>query len=196
MFNLDSNTLASLIYQILFLGMLISSLFIRTTTNRSNKLKHLAIWLSVIFVGVIFYNNRNMFHNFIPYVANTSEEGKIEIQKSSDNHFYIMLKVNNKNILFLIDTGATTTSLTLKDAKRIGIDVNNLKYNQMVNTANGTAFGASAKISNIQVGNFKIEDMWVLINQNMSGNSLLGMNFLKQLSGYEVRQDKMILYFQ
>lgn len=193
MFNFDSNTTASLIYQILFLGMLISSLFIRTATDRGKKLKYLAVWLAVIFVGVIIYNNRS---NFIPYVANTSQEGKIEIQKSADNHFYIMLKVNNVNVLFLIDTGATTTSLTLNDAKRIGIDMNSLKYNQMVNTANGTAFGASAKISNIQLGNFKIDDMWVLINQNMSGNSLLGMNFLKQLNGYEVRQDKMILYFK
>ena len=193
MFNFDNNTLASLVYQILFLGMLISSLFIRTTTDRGKKLKYLSVWLAVIFVGVVVYNNRS---SFIPYIANTNQEGKVEIQKSADNHFYIALEVNNKNVLFLIDTGATTTTLTLKDARRVGIDVNSLKFNQMVNTANGTAFGASAKISNIQVGNFKIDDMWVLINQNMSGNSLLGMNFLKQLSGYEVRQDKMILYFR
>jgi len=193
MFNFDSNTIASLVYQIIFLVMLISSLFIRTTTDRGKKLKYLAVWLAVIFVGIVVYNNRN---SFIPYVANISQEGKIEIRKSSDNHFYIMLKVNNVNVLFLIDTGATTTSLTLNDAKRIGIDVNNLKFNQMVNTANGTAFGASAKISDIKVGNLKIDDMWVLINQNMSGNSLLGMNFLKQLNGYEVKQDKMILYLK
>lgn len=193
MFNFDSNTLASLIYQVLLLSMLISSLFIRTATDRGKKLKYLAVWLAAIFVGVIFYNNRN---NFIPYVAKVDQEGKIEIQKSADNHFYIMLKVNNVNVLFLIDTGATTTSLTLNDAKRVGIDVNNLKYNQMVNTANGTAFGASAKISNVKIENFKFDDMWVLINQNMSGSSLLGMNFLKQLSGYEVRQDKMILYLK
>ncbi len=195
MFNLDNNTLSSLIYQVLLLAMLVSSLFIRTTTDRGKKFRHLAIWLAVIFVGVIFYNNRSIFHNFIPYVANTNEEGKLEIRKSADNHFYIMLKVNNQNILFLIDTGATTTSLTLKDAKRIGVNTDNLKYNQIVNTANGIIYNASAKIFNIQVGNFKIDDMWVLVNKNLSGNSLLGMNFLKQLKGYEVRQDKMILYY-
>lgn len=193
MFNLDNNSIASLISQILILGMLISSLFIRATTDRSKKLKHIAIWLAVIFVGVIIYNNRS---NFIPYVAKTNEEGQLEIQKSSDNHFYIMLKVNNTNVLFLIDTGATTTTLTTNDAKRIGIDINNLQYNQLINTANGTTFGASAQISNIQIGNFKLDNLWVLVNQSMSGNSLLGMNFLKQLSGYEVRQDKMILYFK
>ncbi|HSQ97800.1 MAG TPA: TIGR02281 family clan AA aspartic protease [Rickettsiales bacterium] len=192
MFNLDNNSLASLISQILILTMLISSLFIRTTTDKSKKLKHVAIWLAVIFVGVVIYNHRS---NFIPYVANTNTEGKLEIQKASDNHFYIMLKVNNTNVLFLIDTGATTTTLTLKDARRVGINTNNLKYNQAINTANGTTFGASTEIPNIQIGNFKIDKMWVLVNQNMSGNSLLGMNFLKQLNGYEVRQDKMILYF-
>lgn len=195
MFNFDYSTIGSLIFQILLLAMLISSLLIKSKVDRNKKLQNIAIWLLIIFVGTIIYNNKSLLNNFVPYVANTSENGKIEIQKSSDNHFYLMTKVNGKNIIFLIDTGATTTTLTEKDAKRIGINLNDLKYNQIIKTANGISFSAVAKIENFEVGNFRINDFWVLVNKNLSENSLLGMNFLKKLKGYEVFNNKMILYY-
>lgn len=195
MFNFDYNTIGSLIFQILLLTILISSLLIKSKVDRNKKLQNIAIWLLIIFVGTIIYNNKSLLNNFVPYIANTSQNGKIEIQKSSDNHFYLMAKVNGKNVIFLIDTGATTTTLTEKDAKRIGINLNDLKYNQIIQTANGTSFSADAKIENFEVGNFRINDFWILVNKNLSENSLLGMNFLKKLKGYEVFNNKMILYY-
>lgn len=195
MFNLGENELGNLLYQLIFLGILISSIFIRTTTDRGNKLKQLAIWLAIIFVGVIIYNNKYLLKNFVPYVASDTGENSLEIQKSSDKHFYITLKLNGKNVLFLIDTGATTTSLTLRDTKRLGIDVSKLKFNQMVNTANGITYNASVEIKNVQLNEYDIGSMWVLVSKDLDGNSLLGMNFLNKLKGYEVKRDKMILYY-
>lgn len=195
MFNFDSNDWISLIYKLIFLSILISSFFIRTSTNRGNKLKQVAFWLLIIFVGVIIYNNKYLLKNFIPYVASNVGENTLEIQKSSDKHFYITLKLNGQNILFLIDTGATTTSLTMKDAARIGIDTSKLNYNQMVNTANGITYSASVEVNNIELDRYQMQSMWVLINKNLDGNSLLGMNFLNKLKGYDIRKDRMILYY-
>lgn len=195
MFNLSDNDWASLIRNVLFLGLLISSLFIRTTTGRGKKLKQVAIWLAVIFFGVIVYNNKHLFRNFVPYLASEVGENSLEIRKSVDNHFYLALKINDKNVLFLIDTGATTTSLTMNDAKRVGIDTSKLVFNQIVSTANGKTFNASAEIKNIQIGNYTIDSMWVLVSKDLDGNSLLGMNFLNRLRGYDIRQDRMILYY-
>ncbi len=195
MFNLDSNTMGSLIFQLLLLAILISTFFIRSGVARNKKLQSIAIWLLIIFIGTIVYNNKSLLNNYVPYLANMSQDGKIQIQKSLDDHFYLMAKVNGKKVLFLIDTGATTTTLTERDARRIGLDVNDLKYNQIIQTANGTTFSADAKIENFEIDNFQINDLWVLVNKNLSGNSLLGMNFLKNLKGYEVFADKMILYY-
>jgi aspartyl protease family protein len=194
MFNLSSNEIGSLISHVLILAFLLSSVFIRTSSEKWTKLKHLAIWLSVIFMGVLLYNNKYLFKNFIPYVSHETSDGKIEIQKSQDGHFYIMLKMNGVNVLFLIDTGATTTSLTAKDAERIGIDVSKLKFNQMVNTANGTSFVASTEVKDVIIGGTKIDSMWVMVSKNMDGQSLLGMNFLNRMKGYEVRQNRMVIY--
>ncbi len=195
MFNLSMNDWGNLIYQLIFLGILISSFFIRTTTDRGNKLKQLAIWLAIIFVGVIVYNNKYLLKNFVPYVASDVGENTLEIQRSSDKHFYITLKLNGKNVLFLIDTGATTTSLTMNDAERIGIDVSKLKFNQIVNTANGIAYNASAEVRDVDLDRYPIGPMWVLVSKDLDGNSLLGMNFLNKLKGYDIRKDRMILYY-
>lgn len=195
MFNFDYNTIGSLIFQLLLLAILILTFFIRSGTARSKKFQSIIIWLFIIFVGTIIYNNKSLLNNYIPYLANTLQDGKIQIQKSLDDHFYLMAKLNGKKVLFLIDTGATTTTLTERDAKRIGLDVNDLKYNQIIQTANGTTFSADAKIESFEIDNFQINDLWVLVNKNLSGNSLLGMNFLKNLKGYEVFDDKMILYY-
>lgn len=195
MFNLNSNEIGALISNVLLLGFLISSIFIRTNSEKGTKLKQLAIWLAIIFFGVLIYNNKSLFKNFIPYVSHETTKGQIEIDKSIDGHFYIMLNINNSNVLFLIDTGATTTSLTLKDAERVGIDLSKLKYNQIVNTANGTSYVASAEIQNIAVEGLSIDSLWTMVSNDMKGQSLLGMNFLSKLKGYDVRQDKMILYY-
>ena len=95
----------------------------------------------------------------------------------------------------MIDTGATTTTLTLKDARRVGIDTEKLSFDVPLNTANGLSFAASAEITDIQIGNFTVDSMWILVSKDLDGESLLGMNFLNKLRGYDIRQDQMTLYY-
>jgi aspartyl protease family protein len=178
------------------LSFLVMNLFIKNPLNRNEKLKHIAIWIFIILSITIVYNNKDvLLSNFIPYKAIESDEKGIEIQKSNDGHFYIMLKVNDINVLFLIDTGATTTTLNLNDAKRIGIDTDKLRYNMRINTANGKAFAASSEI-NIKINNYAVDRLNALISKELKGYSLLGMNFLEKLKGYEIRKDKMFLYIR
>lgn len=195
MFDLTQGEWNNLIYSIILLAMLISSLFIRSTTDINKKLKNLSIWLFIIFLIVILYNNRFLFKNFIPYNAYDTGNNELKILKSNDNHFHISIDVNGKKVLFLIDTGATTTTLTLKDARRVGIDTEKLSFNVPLNTANGLSFAASAEITDIQIGNFTVDSMWILVSKDLDGESLLGMNFLNKLRGYDIRQDQMTLYY-
>lgn len=195
MFNLTQGEWTNLIYSILLLSMMISSMFIRSTTDNSKKFKNLAIWLTIILVVALLYNNRFLFKNFVPYQAYDTGNNELKITKSNDNHFYIAVNIDNKKVLFLIDTGATTTTLTLNDAKKLGIDIDRLNFNVPLNTANGVSFGASTEVYNIKIGDFTIDSMWVIVSKDLDGKSLLGMNFLNKLNGYDIRQDKMTLYY-
>lgn len=195
MFNLTQGEWTNLIYSILLLSMMISSMFIRSTTDNGKKFKNLAIWLVIILVVALLYNNRFLFKNFVPYQAYDTGNNELKITKSNDNHFYIAVNIDNKKILFLIDTGATTTTLTLNDAKKLGIDIDRLNFNVPLNTANGVSFGASTEVYNIKIGDFTIDSMWVIVSKDLDGKSLLGMNFLNKLNGYDIRQDKMTLYY-
>ncbi len=195
MFNLTQGEWTNLIYSILLLSMMISSMFIRSTTDNGKKFKNLAIWLTIILVVALLYNNRFLFKNFVPYQAYDTGNNELKITKSNDNHFYIAMNIDNKKVLFLIDTGATTTTLTLNDAKKLGIDIDRLNFNIPLNTANGVSFGASTEVYNIKIGDFTIDSMWVLVSKDLDGKSLLGMNFLNKLNGYDIRQDKMTLYY-
>lgn len=195
MFNLTQGEWTNLIYSILLLSMMISSMFIRSTTDNGKKFKNLAIWLTIILVVALLYNNRFLFKNFVPYQAYDTGNNELKITKSNDNHFYIAVNIDNKKILFLIDTGATTTTLTLNDAKKLGIDIDRLNFNVPLNTANGISFGASTEVYNIKIGDFTIDSMWVLVSKDLDGKSLLGMNFLNKLNGYNIKQDKMTLYY-
>ncbi len=195
MFDLTQGEWNNLIYSIILLAMLISSLFIRSTTDINKKLKNLSIWLFIIFLIVILYNNRFLFKNFIPYNAYDTGNNELKILKSNDNHFHISIDINGKKVLFLIDTGATTTTLTLKDARRVGINTEKLSFDIPLNTANGLSFAASAEITDIQIGNFTVDSMWILVSKDLDGESLLGMNFLNKLRGYDIRQDQMTLYY-
>lgn len=195
MFNLTQGEWTNLIYSILLLSMMISSMFIRSTTDNGKKFKNLAIWLAIILVVALLYNNRFLFKNFVPYQAYDTGNNELKITKSNDNHFYIAINIDNKKVLFLIDTGATTTTLTLNDAKKLGIDIDRLNFNIPLNTANGVSFGASTEVYNIKIGDFTIDSMWVIVSKDLDGKSLLGMNFLNKLNGYDIRQDKMTLYY-
>ncbi|MDR3290417.1 MAG: TIGR02281 family clan AA aspartic protease [Rickettsiales bacterium] len=195
MFNLSGNDWGKALSLVIIIGFMFSSLFIRNALNKNEKIKNILIWLVIIFFIAIAYNNKHLLEGFVPYKA-SGQRGEIEIRKADDGHFYLMTNIQGNNILFLIDTGATITSLNTNDAKKLGIEVDKIVYNIPSITANGTVFGASAEVNNIIVNDYRIEKLKVHINKNMKGESLLGMNFLSQLEGYEIKKDRMILRYK
>ncbi len=65
--------------------------------------------------------------------AFVNETGEVRINKGAANQYLVEGRVNKETVLFLVDTGATNTVLTLKDAVKAGININNLNFkNQFV----------------------------------------------------------------
>ncbi|MEX0344383.1 MAG: TIGR02281 family clan AA aspartic protease [Rhizobiaceae bacterium] len=167
--------------------------------------RSLAIWLAIALVLMAGYQYRYELQDIasrvtaglIPGSPMSISDGDgiaVMLDKRSSGHFEVRGEVDGRQIDFLIDTGATTTVLTAADASRVGIDVSSLSYSVPVSTANGVARAARASADEIRIGEISRSRIPLLIAEpGRLGQSLLGMNFLETLSGFDVRGDRLIL---
>ena len=102
-------------------------------------------------------------------------------------------EVDGGTVRFLVDTGATIIMLTPEDARRIGFARERLVFDRLVSTANGIARAARVKLREIRIGQLTVRNIGALVGERSMGVSLLGMNFLRRLDGYEVRDGRLVL---
>lgn len=110
-----------------------------------------------------------------------------------DGHFYLTAWLDGARTRMLIDTGATTSVLTKRDAKRAGLYPDRLRYSVPVQTGNGRVLLARARIAVLEIGDLKIRNVPVLVSKTDLTFSIIGINALRRLNGYEVKGDRMTL---
>jgi aspartyl protease family protein len=116
------------------------------------------------------------------------------ISRADDGHFHVDAEANGASVRFLVDTGATGTVLTVGDARRAGIDVDTLAFNRPVQTANGTAYYASATLDSLTIGPERLTSVPVgIMPAQAIDTSLLGMSTINRFSAWRVEGDQMVL---
>lgn len=102
-------------------------------------------------------------------------DGSMEVQRQANGHFYLPGTIDNVPVTFMVDTGASVTSISSDIARQAGI--RNCKEVQF-QTANGEATGCIALVSRMTLGNFVLENITVAVMPNLETN-LLGANVLR-----------------
>lgn len=190
---------------IIYFSILITFLVFTLFSGRlklSQALKYALIWLGIfsfVFLGYAYQDLllqgwSQVKGELMPYSAIEHKDGSVSFTRAEDGHFHIEALVEGKPVRFMVDTGATRTILTLDDAQRLGIDQNNLTYNQLTETANGKVFDAAIRVSEMKVGPIIIRNIRASVSRNMEGYSLLGMSFLEKLKGYKVEGNRLTLW--
>lgn len=128
-----------------------------------------------------------------PSKAYITDTGEVRINKGAANQYLVEGRVNKETVLFLIDTGATNTVLTLKDAAKARINVEKLNFRNPINTANGINYSATILVNSFEIGNIQLNDFKILVLQEGLFNSLLGMDFISKLSQFEFKNSVLIL---
>jgi aspartyl protease family protein len=119
-------------------------------------------------------------------VAQVEGKQSVTIRKRADGHFMVRTEASGVALNMLVDTGASTVVLRPEDARRLKIDVDNLRYLVPVHTANGTTYAASVRLPSLSVGNINLKDVDALVaKQGTLRDNLLGMSFLNRLTSYE-----------
>ena len=199
--NINSSDLPNFIYLSFLLIFLASSVVLKSHLKISELARQALMWLIIILFILTIYSFRHDFYKLKNRVASelfpskiVRVDGKtIAVAVANDSHFYIDLKINSEMIHFMVDTGASDVTLNLSDAKKVGIDVNNLLSFKKYQTANGTIISGVATVDQIEIAGIKFDNVSVSINNSDMGTSLLGMSFLQKFEKYEFYQDKLIL---
>jgi aspartyl protease family protein len=203
--GLDTDSFGNLIY-LGALGALVASGILASGQRFGQTVRTLAMWLLVILVFMAGYEYRYELQDVASRVSGgivpgsplsvTDGDGRVVVtlRQRMDGHFEANVDVNGRTISTIVDTGATSTVLTAADAERAGFDPSALIFNIPVSTANGMANAARVVADEFAVGGIVRKNLPLLVAESgRLEQSLLGMNFIGTLSGFDVRGDRLVL---
>ena len=181
-----------LIFLSIILIVLLSSYLIAMRNNLTKLFKSAAVWVLIFSCFIAGYGVWQDLGKEQPvlYSKNLSD---IIINIKQDGHFYATVLVNNVEIEFLIDTGATHIVLSKEDAKKLDYNLSKLIFWSKSNTANGIVETAPIRLQSIKLGQFSDTNVLAYINQGSMKQSLLGMSFLNNFSSVEFRNETLTL---
>ena len=108
-----------------------------------------------------------------------------------DGHFWVHAKLNGRDVKFLVDSGATMTTIGRKTASDAGVAVSP-RADEFVRTGNGIIRVASGTADEIAVGSIVRQDVGLQVAENDDLN-VLGMNYLSSLSRWGVEGRWLVL---
>lgn len=179
-----------LVYYVVLLVVIGGAMLFELSGRGGRALRQLVLWV-VIFAGAIFAANW-WIEGDIPR-QQVLEGGRIEIPVGRDGHFHLTAALNGVNVRFIVDTGASTIALGPKDARRVGIDPDDLAYIGTAMTANGSVKTAPVTIDEFAIGEIVDRNVraWV-IGGDLDG-SLLGMSYLRTFARVSFEGDLLVL---
>jgi aspartyl protease family protein len=154
-------------------------------------------WIAIFAGGFVLFT----FRDDLGYVAQrlraeaTGEpvvQGEeIRIPMAVDGHFWVDGEINGEKIKFLVDSGATMTTIGRDTAARVGMQVSPAR-NQIVRTGNGFIRVATGRADTLEVGTIERRAMAVHVADGEDLN-VLGMNFLSSLRRWGVEGRWLVL---
>lgn len=116
------------------------------------------------------------------------------IRMDARGHFVTNARMNGRTVEVLVDTGATSVAINRSTARRLGIHLNASDFKYTVSTANGKTKAAAAFIDRIEIGRVGVRNVRAaVLDDNALSGTLLGMTFLGELRGFEIRNRELVL---
>lgn len=181
--------------RLIYLGLLVlfigGALLVEFSGRASQAMRMAALW-AIIFAGAVFL--AGIWQDWSAPKQVVSEDGlRIEVPMDASGHFLLTAEANGEALRLIFDTGASSIALSPDDARRIGIDPDNLAYVGEAQTANGTVETAPVTIERFVLGDFVDENVpAVVIRADISG-SLLGMSYLRRFARVSFEGEMLVL---
>jgi aspartyl protease family protein len=189
----DPDTTMRVVYLVCLLAFVAGGLF-WGRRNLGKSLRDLMVWVLIFALAVIVYGFRDvLWRELLPAEMAVSDSGAIELRRASDGHFHARMEVNGVPVRFMVDTGASEIVLSRRDAERVGIDVDSLRFMGRALTANGPVETATVRLGVVKLGDLTETGVRASVSAGGLDTSLLGMAGLDRFAKVEISGDMMRL---
>jgi aspartyl protease family protein len=184
------------LYLLMALMLVAGSLIARR--ERFAKLATFALaWIAIFGAGFVLFT----FRDDLGYVAQrlraeasgepVVEGQQVRIPMAIDGHFWVEASLNGVPVKFLVDSGATMTTIGRATAEAAGVTVS-ANQNQMVRTGNGMLRVSTGRADKLSVGPIERSSVGLHVTENEDLN-VLGMNYLSTMNRWGVEGRWLIL---
>jgi aspartyl protease family protein len=154
-------------------------------------------WVAIFAAGFVLFT----FRDNLGWVAQrlkaeavgtpVQEGQETRIPMAIDGHFWVSAKLNCRDVKFLVDSGATTTTIDRKTASAACFAISS-RRDRFVRTGNGMIRVASGRADELSVGSIVRRDVALEVADHDDLN-VLGMNYLSSLSRWGVEGRWLVL---
>jgi aspartyl protease family protein len=189
---MDGDTFGRMAYLILLLLAVAGWVLVEFRQRMGQALRMGLAWGLIILGLVAGYGVFQDIRTDILPQQSVAQDGRIELPRAADGHYYATLTINGEDIRFLADTGATNMVLSNADADRLGIDRGSLVFSGQASTANGVVRTARVRLPEVRFGPYDDQGFPAWVTDGEMDMSLLGMDYLG-LYRIEIASDRMVL---
>jgi aspartyl protease family protein len=193
---ITNNIMLGSVYILMAMMLVVGALISRR--ERPVKLLTMGLaWIAIFAAGFVLFTFRDDF-GWVMQRLRAEATGdpvtqgeEVRVPMSIDGHFWVEAEVNGAPVRFLVDSGATMTTIGRSTAARAGISPSSAR-DQIVRTGNGLVRMQTGRADTVAVG--PIERDNVLLHVAGSDDlNVLGMNFLSSLQRWGVEGRWLIL---
>lgn len=176
---------------LLMAAMLVFAALISRREPLARVMTYALAWIAIFGAGFVLFT----FRDNLDYVwqriraeatgAPVREGKELRVPMAIDGHFWIPAEVNGVRVRFLVDSGATMTTVDQAIAAKAQIDVQGAPH-EVVKTGNGFVRVAVGQVSDFEVGPMVRHNFAVHVTNNGDDLNVLGMNFLSTLQSWGV----------
>lgn len=184
------------LYLLMALMLVAGSLIARR--ERFAKLATFALaWIAIFGAGFVLFT----FRDDLGYVAQrlraeasgepVVEGQEVRIPMAIDGHFWVEASLNGVPVKFLVDSGATMTTIGRATAASAGVTVS-ANRTQLVRTGNGMLRVSTGRADSLSIGPIERSSVGLHVTENEDLN-VLGMNYLSTMNRWGVEGRWLIL---
>ena len=182
---------------VLMAVMLVVGILISRRGRGARLATTLLAWVAIFGAGFVLFTFRDDLGFVLQRLASEAtgtpvvHAGQLRIPQAIDGHFYIDASINGRPVRFLVDSGATMTTIGRGTAARAKVAVSDQR-NQLVRTGNGIVRVATARAESFDIGVIRRSNVGLHVADSDEFN-VLGMNYLSSLKRWGVEGRWLIL---